>query len=147
MREELWDQHYVRLPVSLQRNDLGLRAKERFLYEYDFGDCWQHNTRLEREVTFETKRTYPVCIGGRRACPPEDCGGPWGYMQWEDGCSIFQIEERLVEFIEGEEGDFGPEVAAGMIRWLERDRFDRREIYRRLKQYAHGDREWMWSLC
>ena len=49
-------------------------------YEYDFGDCWQHELVLEKILTRTTKQC-PVCTHGRRACPPEDCGGIWGYME------------------------------------------------------------------
>ena len=52
---------------------------DRFSYEYDFGDDWTHDVVVEKEVPFDPRFTYPVCIGGARACPPEDCGGPPGY--------------------------------------------------------------------
>ena len=48
-------------------------------YEYDFGDDWQHALLLEKIIPRDPLVTYPVCIGGRRACPPEDCGGIPGY--------------------------------------------------------------------
>jgi hypothetical protein len=41
-------------------------------YEYDFGDCWQHLIELEGLFSQENGRTYPACIGGENACPPED---------------------------------------------------------------------------
>lgn len=53
----------------------------RFRYDYDFGDGWEHDIVVERELTAEAGRTYPVCTAGGRACPPEDCGGPWGYAE------------------------------------------------------------------
>ncbi|MBV9171258.1 MAG: hypothetical protein JOZ81_14365 [Chloroflexi bacterium] len=40
-------------------------------------DIWQHHVRLEQILPLD-RPWYPVCIGGRRAAPPEDCGGPWG---------------------------------------------------------------------
>ena len=51
-----------------------------FHYTYDFGDDWRHKVTIEKRVTIEHGTTVPACIGGRRACPPEDCGGPWGYQ-------------------------------------------------------------------
>jgi Plasmid pRiA4b ORF-3-like protein len=51
-----------------------LRLNERFLYEYDLRDSWRHEVRVERRLAIEPKRTYLVCVGGRRAAPPEDCG-------------------------------------------------------------------------
>ena len=59
-------------------------------YEYDFGDGWEHQITLERIVPRDRDRRYPACIAGRRACPPEDCGGVWGYTQIVTGTSVFQ---------------------------------------------------------
>jgi hypothetical protein len=64
--------------------DFHFRDHERFLYEYDFGDLWQHQVRFETSRPVETKKRYPVCIGGGRAAPPEDCGGPEEYMELMD---------------------------------------------------------------
>src|SRR5262249_32429979 len=47
--------------------------------QYDFGDDWQHEVLVEKILPPEPDATYPVCLKGRRACPPEDSGGPWGY--------------------------------------------------------------------
>lgn len=49
-------------------------------YDYDFGDGWSHSVALEEIVPRETGGRYPRCIAGARACPPEDCGGPFGYF-------------------------------------------------------------------
>jgi hypothetical protein len=51
------------------------------LYTYDFGDDWVHNIKLEKILPREKNIDYPVCIKGKRACPPEDCGGIWGYEE------------------------------------------------------------------
>ena len=50
-----------------------------FRYIYDFGDGWEHTIRLEEIQPFDLDIIYPQCIGGKRACPPDDCGGPPGY--------------------------------------------------------------------
>jgi hypothetical protein len=50
-----------------------------FRYTYDFGDGWEHKVVVEKVLPAESAPTAPACIDGRRACPPEDCGGPWGY--------------------------------------------------------------------
>lgn len=57
-------------------NDLGLSAT----YLYDFGDSWKHKVTLEGHMHRYKNQTYPVCVSGKRACPPEDCGGVPGYM-------------------------------------------------------------------
>lgn len=50
-----------------------------FEYEYDFGDGWEHDVTV-RAIEASTKPVRPRCIGGARACPPDDCGGPAGYL-------------------------------------------------------------------
>ncbi len=50
-----------------------------FSYEYDFGDGWDHEIELEDTLDPDPRVSYPICIAGARACPPEDCGGPGGY--------------------------------------------------------------------
>lgn len=49
------------------------------LYEYDFGDGWEHEVILESIGEKEKGVKYPICVSGARACPPEDCGGVLGY--------------------------------------------------------------------
>lgn len=51
----------------------------RAAYTYDFGDNWQHTVMFEKILLRVKDKTYPQCIKGKRACPPEDCGGVWGY--------------------------------------------------------------------
>ena len=54
---------------------------DKMRWDYDFGDGWEHNVVVEKIVETEPSVEYPVCLIGRRACPPEDCGGPQGYDQ------------------------------------------------------------------
>lgn len=54
-------------------------AGSKFTYTYDFGDDWEHKVVVEKVEPANPKLSYPACTGGRRACPPEDCGGVWGY--------------------------------------------------------------------
>jgi hypothetical protein len=63
--------------VTLQQ--LALKSKESFGYEYDFGDTWAHIIRVEKQMPAQAQVRYPGCVDGKRACPPEDCGGVWGY--------------------------------------------------------------------
>ncbi|RRR70870.1 MAG: plasmid pRiA4b ORF-3 family protein [Candidatus Viridilinea halotolerans] len=56
--------------------------KQHLLYEYDFGDSWEHHVVLEKILAPEVGTHYPRCTAGKRACPPEDCGGIWGYANF-----------------------------------------------------------------
>jgi hypothetical protein len=58
--------------------------KEKIVYEYDFGDGWEHELLLEKVLAPDPAMRYPVCLTGKRACPPEDCGGIWGYAELLD---------------------------------------------------------------
>jgi hypothetical protein len=60
--------------------DLLPREGSRAGYTYDFGDDWEHQLVLEQQLAAEPGRIYPVCVAGAGACPPEDCGGAWGYQ-------------------------------------------------------------------
>jgi pRiA4b ORF-3-like protein len=57
---------------------VGNRIK-RFAYIYDFGDNWEHDVGVEKIISGNSGGERPLCLGGRRRRPPEDCGGPPGY--------------------------------------------------------------------
>ena len=63
--------------VTLAR--LLARPGDRIRYTYDFGDDWEHEIVLESVLVAAPGPRYPTCVAGKGACPPEDCGGPWGY--------------------------------------------------------------------
>lgn len=76
---------FYELPfINSRRTKLGDIVREErslFLYEYDFGDGWEHQLMVEDILEREADKLYPVCIAGQNACPPEDCGGPHGYAE------------------------------------------------------------------
>jgi len=67
-------------------------------YTYDFGDGWEHHLELEDIIQNDPRVTLPACLDGSGACPPEDCGGPWGYAQLKEALADpghANHEERL----------------------------------------------------
>jgi hypothetical protein len=103
-------------------NQVVKQEKSKFSYTYDFGDSWEHTILVEKILPKEPKVSYPLCIKAKRACPPEDCGGAWGYMEfleaiqdpqhpeyenfqeWIGGnfdsefCDLQEINQRLSDF-------------------------------------------------
>jgi hypothetical protein len=75
----------------------------RFRYEYDFGDSWYHEVLFEGFVQADPRVKYPLCLEGERACPPEDCGGIWGYPDFLEAIQNPDHErhEELLEWIGG----------------------------------------------
>ena len=131
-------------PRLIKLSDLGLRVKEKFLYEYDFTDQWRHLIRVEAILPSEPDQSYPVCIGGKRAAPPEDCGGPWAFMERRDEvrCEVWERFWRLKEVVDAGDLDAVQEQMESLesIReWLALDRLDRRAINRRLKHNVEKD--------
>ena len=96
---------FARDARSVRLTDFQFRPDEWFLYEYDFGDGRQHVVRVESRLSPEPRRTYPVCVGGQRAAPPEECGGPGAFLERLDAVPG-QVREHLERILEGvEAGD------------------------------------------
>jgi len=66
---------------KIRVSDLLKTEKEKITYEYDFGDGWVHDIILEMVFPADPEIKVPVCLAGARNCPPEDCGGVWGYAE------------------------------------------------------------------
>jgi len=60
---------------------LALQPKHSFRYEYDFGDDWAHELKVEKIIAPDLGQSYPICLAGENAAPPDDCGGAWGYAE------------------------------------------------------------------
>jgi hypothetical protein len=145
-------------PRRVRLADLGLRVRERLLYEYDFIDGWQHDGRLEQILPLDSRRRYPVCIGGRRAAPPEGFGGPWAFLELRQRYLTVRAALRVLELVSPLVADSHDDVDAvdrgdtraydadadddhdraeelgALLRWLRIDRFDRRAVNRQLAQ-------------
>ena len=71
--DEVEDEANYRLSCTIKS---GIK---KFRYNYDFGDDWSHSIVVEGLEPEIADVQYPKCVAGKRACPPEDCGGVWGY--------------------------------------------------------------------
>jgi len=78
------------------------------LYTYDFRDSWEHELKIEKVLPPESGVRHPRCLEGQRACPPEDCGGPWGF---ENLLEVFNDpnDEEYEEMREWVGKDYDPE--------------------------------------
>ena len=134
-------------PTQVRLEDLHLRLKERFVYEYDFTDNWRHQLRLEHALPLDPTQVHPYCIGGARQAPPDRCGGVVGYLEQKRSFSPVHITSRMLEIIEDEEArvaDYWEEFVA-MRYWLHAETFDRTLVNRRLALYVAGDERWHYT--
>jgi hypothetical protein len=102
--EEVEDACGTRLSVVLPTEN----RRPRFSYEYDFGDEWIHQLIVEERLLPKEGVKYPICVGGQRACPPEDSGGPWAYSEFVEavGNPDHRRHDELLEWVGGR---FDPE--------------------------------------
>ncbi len=95
-------------------------VKEKFEYEYDFGDGWRHQIVVEKFLPRDSSTSYPICTDGKLNCPPEDCGGVGGFYE-------------LLNTIEDKKNPEREE----MLEWLggsyDAQHFDKQEINDHLK--------------
>ena len=77
---------------------------KKFTYTYDFGDNWDHTILIEKTLPAESGVRYPRCTAGKGACPPEDCGGPWGYASLLEAIRdpSHPEHEEMTEWLGGE---------------------------------------------
>lgn len=94
---------------STQLRVIAPNAKTRFVYEYDFGDCWRHEIVVEEILPPDPTMRCPECLDGARACPPEDVGGTDGYQHFLEALRIPDHPERD-EYLEWIGGAFDSEA-------------------------------------
>lgn len=86
--------------VTLARALGGLKS---FIYIYDFGDCWEHRVKVEKILPPSVDLSFPMCLAGANACPPEDVGGSPGYVDFLEAIRDPSHEEHhhLLEWCGG----------------------------------------------
>lgn len=77
--EDDWGDSYSIDYRPFKIKDFLIKEKDRMVYEYDFGDGWEHDIILEKQILLDNDLIYPICTKAVLACPPDDCGGVWGY--------------------------------------------------------------------
>lgn len=111
------DSRGVRLDSILRKE------KDKIDYEYDFGDSWMHQILLEKILPADSSQSLPVCIKGKRACPPEDCGGIYGYF-------------HLLETLSGPDSDEKDELLDWIGVPIDPEAFDLDECNARLRVWC-----------
>ena len=101
------------------------REGQRLSYEYDFGDSWDHTLLVEKILPLQEGIHYPLCLKGKRACPPEDVGGVWGYENFLEAIRDPDHNEHE-EYLAWMGGEFDPEA------------FDPEEINIQLRRMGRG---------
>lgn len=92
-------------------SDILHQEKDWFTYEYDFGDDWEHRITLEKILPWQADQVPVVCVKGKRACPPEDSGGAWGYMHMVEVLQDPKLDpEEYEDIVEWLEEPFDPEA-------------------------------------
>ncbi len=81
----------------------------KFEYIYDFGDSWHHKILVEKILPIEPDKKYPICLKGKRACPPEDCGGVSGYYEFLEAIQDPDNPEHE-DMLDWAGGSFDPEA-------------------------------------
>lgn len=136
---------------------LRLRKGARFAYEYDLNIPWRHEVRIEDHLSAEPGTAHPRCIGGNGTCPPEDCGGPAGFMAernamlsldaLEDRETMAEIigqvvQERRTDLLDDEETRWRLEQAVERSKAREQAQgrpFSRRTVNARFRNGEHLD--------
>ncbi len=123
--DDFWEEtnnvDYSEVKIS----DLLKKEKDKIIYEYDFGDGWEHDIILEKIDTNRENQNIPVCLDGKNNCPPEDCGGIWGYSEMLEILK-HPDHEQYEEYLEWLGEEFDPKY------------FDKNEINEMLKTKNFG---------
>jgi len=123
--DDFWDMGNNVDYSDMKVSDLLKKEKDKMVYEYDFGDGWEHNVVLEKILPADKDMEYPVCIKGKMNCPPEDCGGIWGYYELLEILNDPKHPDHKQMFEWMGEEEFDPEY------------FDLKEVNDHLHEFFH----------
>lgn len=126
--ENIEDERKVKL------SELAPAVKSKFIYEYDFGDGWEHEVKVVKIGPPVEGVNYPVCLAGELACPPEDSGAVWGYYEKLDILKNPKHED-YEDTLEWMGKNFDPE------------RFDLNAINAELTELRSGKSRRLWDPC
>ena len=98
----------IKVNIVMLSDVIGGQKKFRCQYLYDFGDSWEHILLLEKILSAKLGIHYPFCLKGKRARPPEDVGGVWGYEDFLEAINNPKHEEHEM-YIEWIGDEFDPE--------------------------------------
>lgn len=112
--------------------ELAPAVKSKLIYEYDFGDGWDHQIDVVKIGPPAQGIDYPVCLKGKLACPPEDCGGIWGYYQ-------------MLEVLKDPKHEQHEDISDWIGDSFDPERFDLDEINAELAKLRSGRSRSLWD--
>ena len=132
-------------PQKTRLDQFNFSLRDRFRYEYNFHDSWKHEIRLEKIIDFAPEKIYPVCIGGSRGTPPEECGGAWAFMKFKQKYTQWNLINRIVEMAHNSEKDITIEEINKLRFWINLEYFDRSSVNHKLAhiaRYGFNSKHW-----
>ncbi len=127
----------------MQLRDFHFCCKERWVYEYDLTDWWQHEIRLEQILPLDPTRRYPICVAGKRRAPLEECGGPWAFMELQDEHPLWKVMPQFAQLLLDHRDDLDNyrDELRQLAYWIVREDFDRQAVNHRLAEYGAAQRD------
>ena len=130
-------------PHQIRLCDFHFCTRERWVYEYDLNNWWQHEIRLEQVLPLDLAKRYPVCLAGKRRAPIEDCGGPWAFMELQDEHPLLKVLPQFAQLLLDHRDDLDDhrDELRELAYWIVREDFDRQAVNRRLADNATTHQE------
>lgn len=130
-------------PHKITLKDLQMQVKERLFYKYNFHIPWEDEIRLEKILPMNLKSIYPVCIGGNNIAPSEDYNSPIDFIEKQPSKFIDGMDSLIEDLItikkkRGISIDIIRNKITEMADWINKNKFNRKNLNDKLKQYARG---------